>query len=60
MQDFILFGLDDADQVLAREALLAENPEAARRLARERLERFPRVEVWSNWICVYRARRTPG
>lgn len=54
---FTLFGLDETDRVLAQEILSAADIDAARGLARERLRVFPRVEVWSNWVCVYRGRR---
>lgn len=56
MHDFTLYGLDDEDRVLAIESLQAERVDDARRIARARLARFPRVELWSAAVCVYRSR----
>ncbi|THD77227.1 MAG: hypothetical protein E7812_14870 [Phenylobacterium sp.] len=60
MRSFVLYGLDLADQVLATETLRAEGLEAARLLARTRLLDFPKVELWSEAVCVYRNRRPPA
>jgi len=59
VRSFVLYGLDLDDNVLAAEALTAEGMEAARGAARERLARFPKVELWDGAICVYRNRRAP-
>lgn len=60
MYGFTLYGLDEADRILSTEKLQAESAEAARQIARDRLSRFPRVELWGGSICVARLQRPGG
>ena len=60
MSSFTLFGIDDRGVVLGAERVGAESVDAAREIARERLSRFPSVEVWEVSVCVARLRRPRG
>jgi hypothetical protein len=59
LRSFVLYGLDLSDHLLATETVRAEGIEAARQVARRRLSDFPKVELWSEAVCVYRNRRAP-
>jgi hypothetical protein len=60
MSSFTLFGIDERGIVLGAERVGAESVDAAREIARERLSRFPSVEVWEVSVCVARLRRPRG
>jgi hypothetical protein len=60
MSSFTLFGIDERGIVLGAERVGAESVDAAREIARERLSRFPSVEVWQVSVCVARLRRPRG
>ncbi|HEY8616020.1 hypothetical protein [Phenylobacterium sp.] len=55
MQDFTLYGLDEAGAVLSSEHIVVPDLDAALAVAHRRLERFPRVELWQETVCVFRA-----
>jgi hypothetical protein len=57
MHRFTLYGLGRDDQVLATEQLSVEGAEEARRIARERLGEYPKVELWQASVCLYRRSR---
>lgn len=60
MSSFTLFGIDERGIVLGAERIGAESVDAAREIGRERLARFPSVEVWQVSVCVARLRRPRG
>lgn len=57
MHTFRLYGLSEDSQLLSTEQLSAERVEEARRIATDRLLRFPKVELWEGPVCVLRRAR---
>ena len=54
MQQYVVFGLDEAGVVVVAERRGAASPEAAIELARRHLDRCHRIEVWSEAVCIHR------
>jgi hypothetical protein len=57
LSDFTLYGLDAAGELLHAEMLRGADRRSLDRLARERLEQWPSVEVWEGPMCLVRLRR---
>ncbi|WP_374471079.1 hypothetical protein [Phenylobacterium sp.] len=58
VQDFTLYGLDEKGTVVSAEHIVVPGVAEAIALARGRLARFPRIEVWQESVCVYRGPKT--
>ena len=59
MADLVLYGLDERGETVLREILTAADRPRLRDIARARLDRCNKVEVWDGPLCVVRLNR-PG
>jgi hypothetical protein len=55
VQDITLYGLDEDGAVVSAEHIMVPTMEDAFALARERRQRFFRIEIWQGSVCIYRS-----
>lgn len=55
--EYLMYGIDIAGAIVSTERFAGVDEAEVRRIATERLERYPMIEVWDGAICMIRLRR---